>query len=221
MSIKNYAELKTAIADWLNRTDLEARIPDFITLCEAAIYRQLRSTNNEKLQDYVFDSNGVTNIKDKIPVPSDYLQPRLLSYNDVPLTRISEAQYLKKLKESDAAREPKYYTRIHDELLFYPKFDGDEQDAKVQLWYYFRPPALDVIVPPATSSDTNTNDVLLNSPDLYLFGSLLQAQAYLIGDERLGIWGTQYQVALDQQTELSEDEDYLGSTVQVESVYEM
>lgn len=216
MAIKNYSELKAAIADWLNRTDLEARIPDFIVLAEAAIYRKLRSTNNEKL--ITVAPGDVTDITRGIPVPDDYLAPKLVTYNGRPLRRISEADYLMKLVESDASREPKYYTRINDQLLWYPTADNASD---VTLWYYFRHPALDVIQPPATGTDTNTNDVLLNSPDLYLFGALLQAQAYLIGDERLGIWGSQYQVAMDQQTDLSIDEDYLGSTVEVKSAYEM
>lgn len=218
MAIKNYSELKAAIADWLNRSDLEVRIPDFIVLAEAAIYRKLRSTNNERLSSFLEDTDGVVDITRGIPIPDDYLALKLITYNDDPLTRISEAEYKRKLKKSNASMQPQYYTRIDDELLFYPTSDAPGQ---VDLWYYFRPPALDVLQPPATGTDTNTNDVLLNAPDLYLFGALLQAQAYLIGDERLSIWGTQYQVALDQETELSDDEDYLGSTVSVSNVYEM
>lgn len=218
MAIKNYSELKAAIADWLNRTDLEVRIPDFIVLAEAAIYRKLRSTNNEKLARYTEDMDAVDDITKGVPVPDDYLEPKLVTYNGLPLTRISAAQYKRKLYESNAGDIPEYFTRINDQLLWYPQADSA---ADVELWYHYRPPALDVQQDGQQGTDTNTNDVLLNSPDLYLFGSLLQAQAYLIGDERLSIWGTQYQVALDQQTDLSLDEDYLGSTVEVTSVYEM
>ena len=32
MSIANYGELKTAVADWTKRRDITARIPDFINL---------------------------------------------------------------------------------------------------------------------------------------------------------------------------------------------
>ena len=42
MSLTNYTELQTAVADWLNRTDLGARIPDFITLAEEKFNRRLR-----------------------------------------------------------------------------------------------------------------------------------------------------------------------------------
>lgn len=43
MALTTYTELKTSIADWLNRTDLTSTIPDFISLAEAQIERQLRT----------------------------------------------------------------------------------------------------------------------------------------------------------------------------------
>ena len=43
MALTTYAELKTSIGDWLNRADLTAVIPDFISLAEAQIERTLRT----------------------------------------------------------------------------------------------------------------------------------------------------------------------------------
>jgi hypothetical protein len=42
MSITTYSELQQAIADWLERADLAARIPDFIALFEATANRLSR-----------------------------------------------------------------------------------------------------------------------------------------------------------------------------------
>ena len=42
MALTTYTELKTSIADWLNRTDLTAAIPDFITLAESKFRTELR-----------------------------------------------------------------------------------------------------------------------------------------------------------------------------------
>ena len=42
MSISNYSELKSAIADWLLRTDLTSVIPSFISMAEAQISRDVR-----------------------------------------------------------------------------------------------------------------------------------------------------------------------------------
>ena len=43
MSITTYAELQTAAANWLNRTDLTARIAEFIDLSESQFNRRLRT----------------------------------------------------------------------------------------------------------------------------------------------------------------------------------
>jgi hypothetical protein len=48
MAITTYAELKTAIASWLDRSDLTSTIPDFITLFEAVANRRLRVRQMEK-----------------------------------------------------------------------------------------------------------------------------------------------------------------------------
>ena len=45
MALSTYAELKTSVADWLNRSDLTAAIADFVTLAESQIERVLRNRN--------------------------------------------------------------------------------------------------------------------------------------------------------------------------------
>ncbi len=42
MALTTFAELKTSIADWLNRDDLTTVIPDFITLAEHQMEREVR-----------------------------------------------------------------------------------------------------------------------------------------------------------------------------------
>ena len=42
MAISNYSELKTAIASWLDRTDLTDIIPDFIALAETRHKRDFK-----------------------------------------------------------------------------------------------------------------------------------------------------------------------------------
>lgn len=50
MSISTYAELKTAIANFLARTDLTEQIPNFIQLAEARLSRELETRDQEKEQ---------------------------------------------------------------------------------------------------------------------------------------------------------------------------
>ena len=44
MAINSYSSLQTAVANWLDRSDLTDRIPEFIDLAEARINRALRVT---------------------------------------------------------------------------------------------------------------------------------------------------------------------------------
>jgi hypothetical protein len=41
--LATYAQLQSSIGDWLNRADLAAAIPSFISIAEAAHNRQLRT----------------------------------------------------------------------------------------------------------------------------------------------------------------------------------
>ena len=43
MALTTYTELKTSLADWLYRSDLASVIPDFISLAESQVERQLRT----------------------------------------------------------------------------------------------------------------------------------------------------------------------------------
>ena len=49
MAISNYGELKTSVANWLDRDDLTERIPEFIALCESMIIRSLRIRGMETM----------------------------------------------------------------------------------------------------------------------------------------------------------------------------
>ena len=42
MALDNFTNLKSSIADWLNRSDLTAIIPAFITLAETQLNREIR-----------------------------------------------------------------------------------------------------------------------------------------------------------------------------------
>jgi len=46
MAISTYSELKTAVANWLDRSDLTDVIPDFITLAETRHKRDFKNQKN-------------------------------------------------------------------------------------------------------------------------------------------------------------------------------
>ena len=53
MALTTNADLQAAIADWLNRSDLSAQIPDFLTLAQLKINRRLSIVEQEILAEIV------------------------------------------------------------------------------------------------------------------------------------------------------------------------
>ena len=76
MALSNFSELKTEIANYVDRSDLTDQIPTFIKLTEARINRSLRV----RLMESVKVISLVSGSK-RYPVPSDYLQLRTVQYD--------------------------------------------------------------------------------------------------------------------------------------------
>lgn len=181
MAITTYAELKTAIANWLNRDDLTSVIPDFITLTEAQLNRSIRHWRMEKRVETTLDEQYEN-------LPSDFMETLELTLTDGDmLTLISTADMQRRKRDSVTTGKPRFYRVSSDQFEFYPAPDGSYT---LSLQYYGKTPAL---------SDSNTSNWMLEyAPDLYLYGSLLQAAPYLGEDQRLQVWGNLYTAALQE-----------------------
>ena len=178
MALDTFAGLKTTIADYLNRDDLTAIIPTFITLAEAKLNRKLRVRQMLKRATASVDSQYFA-------YPADWLQAKEFQLNTNPIVRlefVTEA-YGDELKANNyvAPGKPSYYTIIGTQLEVIPTPDATYTG---ELTYYAKIPAL---------SDSNTSNWLLAyAPDLYLYGALTEATPYLKDDDRLGTWGQLY-----------------------------
>lgn len=171
MAINSYSGLKEAISGWLNREDITARIDNFIDLAEARFNRELR-TNDMLARAYTVATD------DYVALPDDWLQHIALSVDGL----ADAATYVGTKEFYDAVSDgytgtPRYYTIVGNAIRFLP---APAPTATVEITYYQKIPAL---------SDTQTSNWLLaRSPDLYLFGALLEAEPYLMNDERVSLW---------------------------------
>ena len=178
MALDTFAGLKATIADYLNRDDLTAIIPSFITIAEAKFNRKLRT------RQMIKRANGQIETA-FFAYPSDWLQAKEFQLNTNPIQRlqyVTEAQG-DELKSNSyvTVGQPGYYTIIGTQFEFIPAPDTTYSS---ELTYYAKIPAL---------SDSNTSNWLLAyAPDLYLYGALLEASPYLKDDERLATWGQLY-----------------------------
>jgi hypothetical protein len=197
MSISTYTELKSSIADFLLRTDLDAAIPTFIRLAESSIDRDLRHWRQEKRSVAQLDAQYSA-------IPADYLRPIRLQITDAPTSEvapISTAQMLQlRGDRNDRVGRPTHYALTAGSFELYPTPD---LTYNASLVYYGRVAAL---------SDSNaTNWLLTEAPDAYLYGSLVHSAPYLKEDPRITVWASLYTAAMDALNKTSEDAKFGGT----------
>lgn len=171
MAIGNYAELQTAVANWLDRSDLTARIPEFITLAEAEFSRKLRVPEMEARAV----STGVTS---RVTLPTDVVQVKAVSVLTGNERRALENVALLGAVDTwgTLVGQATQYAISDGQLWFFPTPQGG---IDVEIVYLRKVPAL--------TSTATTNWLLNAHPDLYLFGALMQAEFYGWADNRLGL----------------------------------
>jgi hypothetical protein len=183
MALSTYAELRTSIGDWLNRSDLAATIPDFISLAEAQIERTLRTRQMIVRANASFDTEYGA-------VPSDFLEVKslkLTSTNPIkPLEFLSIGDMDETRSQYTASGKPRFFTVVGNQLRIAPTPDGTYT---AELIYFAKLTKL--------SNSVTSNWLLASSPDIYLYGSLLQAAPYLQDDARIQTWATLYERALN------------------------
>jgi hypothetical protein len=167
-----YAGLKASVADWLNRADLAAVIPDFITLAEGQMNRRLRVRRMVATASASISAPYESS-------PADFAGALALTLTDGRqldfLTPDALAQ--KAFLNRPTAAEPTHYSVVGTQLQFYPPPD---QTYTALLTYYRQIPPLAV----------NGGSWLLTlAPDVYLYGALTQAAPYLKDDARVPVWG--------------------------------
>lgn len=173
-TITDYASLKSAVGNWLNRADLTSDIPIFVQAFESEVNRRLRVRSMMTRADAESDAGYV-------PVPSDFLETYSLTVVSTtpqpPLKYIPlEERAAEKALNPTSTRTDRY-TIIGNsfELIADPPDDLD-----LELIYYARIPAL---------SDANTTNWLLTkAPDFYLYGALMHSATFLKDDERVPTW---------------------------------
>lgn len=196
MSIATYSELKTAVANYLARTDLTDQIPDFIRFAEIRLRRELRIRQMLKTV-----TSSTTAGDSTVELPSDFLEIRdfVVVGNPVqPLTYSSPAIFSRNTRSTESGK-PVDYTILATEFQLAPIPDSAYT---IKLLYYFAPTFL---------SDSNQgNAFITNAPDALLYAALLEAEPYIMNDARINTWGGMYDRAISTLTKSDESSQYSG-----------
>jgi len=181
MALANYADLQASVASWLNRTDLAAGIPDFITLAESRINRDLRVRQMETVALIPTVAGSRT-----VALPADFLEMRTLRLLTSP-PRVLNFATLSALGQAwgDQVGTPVDYAITGGSLVLGPAPGGVHT---LEATYYRRIPTL--------SAGSPTNWLLTRNPDVYLYAALMEAAPYLMDDQRLPVWGQLYDRAI-------------------------
>ena len=179
-----YAELKTNIANFLNRSDLTSQIDFFIDATEAEFNRRLRVKDMIKRATATADAQYIS-------LPTDWLEAinvQIDGNSFRPLFQQSiESLDVYRKANNNVTGLPVYYALVDNTIELAPTPDSSYT---LQLTYYSTIDAL---------SDSNTSNFISNSyPDAYLYGALKHASIYLMEDDRVALFTQQFEKALEE-----------------------
>jgi hypothetical protein len=186
MTISTYAELQTAIADWVKKSDISATtIRDFITLAESKINRVARLNDQATVTTITMTTALAYN-----SLPSDFLEISDYYYGATKeqLTQLSVRAMSEKLSTSSG--RPDYYA-----ITSRIDYERTPDAAYTCILPYFKKWDL--------ATNTATTQLLISHPGAYLYGSLAEAGAWLIDDPRVALWKSLAAEVLDELNTLS------------------
>lgn len=199
MALANYTDLQGAVANWLARPGdptLTPFIPDFIALAEARINRDLRVRAMEARATASLTGAYTA-------LPAGFLEMRNFQLNTSPVTTLSYVtpQQLDASWAGSVSDRPAVYTIIGEAVQVGPAPDAP-YEAEMAYYRRFEP----------LSASQPMNWLLTNAPDIYLYAALLEATTFLMNDERVPLWSSAYENAV-QRASAADDRGRWGGSV--------
>lgn len=183
MALSTYANLTSAVGNWLHRSDLSTFIPDFVTLAEKNIHRRLRIRSMETEITVTAVAGTRT-----VALPSNFLEARRVYISNTSpvqdLDYIDPDNYWRRWMSSTSGQSVAY-TVEGDNILLGPVPAGAYH---VNFLYYKEPDAL----------STTAHPTFTANPDLYLFASLMEAHPFCKDDKRFPLWAARLEKALQE-----------------------
>lgn len=195
-----YATLKSDIAGWLLRDDLTAAIPSFVRLAEASIRRDLRI--RQMLRTYTLTISAQSQA-----LPEDFMEMERIILDSTVwnLSYLPPPALFSNPAYTDGGN-PMYYTIEGDYLITAPDATGSD----VMLCYYKAYSSL--------TNDSDTNWLLTNAYDVYLYGSLSHAAPYIKEDGRVQLWNAGYSEAIAKLNKMERRSAFAGSPLAIQTV---
>lgn len=173
MALANYAAVKTAVADELNRTDLsDTTLSLWIGLAEEQA--EARLVDEGPVRQMMLRSDATIN-SEYIAIPNDFIAARAFyltgSLNPLEFVDPEEINRRKALYPNETG-DPQVWALVGSEFRFWPWASGGSYSGELTYWQKI----------PVLSDSNTTNWLLTAHPSAYLYGALAQSGGYLKTD---------------------------------------
>jgi hypothetical protein len=195
--ITSYTTLVTTVQNYLNRDDLASFVPNWIQNWEERFYRQPKNFGRwmETSADSVIASNVVA-------VPAAYLGLKYAYVDGGPssrLDRMSLNQLYGTFPRGGRTGVPIWIGREGANFVFGPEPD-DEYTIHIVYW------AKQTLMR-SFAADAAAHWIIVNAPDIALYGALLEATPFIANDSRIPVWAAAYEMAITDYRDLNREED--------------
>jgi len=171
MALSTYDDLVKSIVAWSHRKDIGDLIPDFIALAETEMY------NNEGWQLETRDMEFVSTASISgryLELPPNFEKSRSIQLETGSGLVDVKFQAPEQLLRQSTTGQPRFFSVIGNEI----EFDRvPDSSYTIQIQYYKKPDPLTLT--------NQTNSVITNHPNIYLFGALHQVFVYLEDPEQM------------------------------------
>lgn len=205
----DYGTLKTVLQSYLHRDD-DTTVNMIATFVKMAQARMSRDLEIPELQ--ATDSLTVTASDTVVSLPSDCLElcsvriPYKSGYRLVQQNSLFQnSQMLEAYNGSTST--PYYYARYGKKLELTPT---PESDTTLEVVYR-------KLIANFTS-DTDTDDILTNYPNIYIYASMIEASPFIMDDTRTDTWGSLYKEEVIKINEIGYRSEWSGAPMQIKSL---
>jgi hypothetical protein len=193
----SYSTLLTTITDYLARSDLSTFAPNFVQNFEEKFYRQPK--NFGRWMETALSSAIASNV---VALPTGYLGLKYAYVNGSPSTRLERVsldQLFGRYPRGGATARPCWIARELENFVFGPEPDSTYTIKGV---YWAKPTVMR-----SYAADAAAHWLIVNAPDLCLYGALLEAEPFCKNDARFPLWKTMYDLALKDYRDLFTEEE--------------
>jgi len=199
--ISSYSTLLTEVASWLARSDLTAAIPGFVQGFEEDFL--MDPENHAPWMENALSVTLSNNVA-AVPTSPQYLGLKIAYFSGyAPLKRVTlEQLYSRYPRGRGSAGVACFVARNGSNFEFGP----ENQSGDLLGTYYGKPTLLRNF-----AADAAAHFLIVNAPQLCLYGSLLQAEPFLKEDERVLLWKSAYDLQVASYRKRFTNEAWSGS----------